>query len=246
MDRALTWETEGHILVVSIAQPSGQEADSERLSAELVDLLGCVPQEVRVVLFAGKGEKAFARPIPDGWADASLVTLAAPVARLEVPVIAAISGAALGPGLELALACDIRIAAATSSFALPHIRQGLIPWDGATQRLPRLVGKAKALELLLCGERIEAEEAMRIGLVTRVVPPHALMETAVTLAREMASLSPLALRFAKEAVNQGLDMPLPQGLRLEADLYFLLQTTGDRVEGIQSFREKRFPHFKGA
>ena len=246
MVRAFSWEARGHILVVSIAEPPERKADPQRLAAELLDLSASIPEEIRVILVVGKGKRAFSRPIPERTGDASLLSLTEPVARLEVPVIAALSGPVLGPGLELALACDVRIAAATSTFALPHIRRGLIPRDGGTQRLPRLVGKAKALELLLLGERIDAQEAMRIGLVHRVVPPRALAETAMSLARDMASRSPVALRFAKEAVNQGMDMPLHQGLRLEADLYFLLQTTEDRVEGIRSFREKRRPRFKGA
>jgi enoyl-CoA hydratase/carnithine racemase len=233
-----------------ISESSGQAGGTEQLSVELLDLFTSVPKEIRVVLIGGKDETAFDMPIlagPDEDAgNVSPVTLSSAVAQLEVPVIAAIPGRATGPGMELILACDIRIASDASSFALPHIRHGLIPWDGATQRLPRLVGKAKALELLLCGEKIPAEEAMRIGLVNRVVPPDALMETAAALAGEMASRGPLALRFAKEAVSQGLDMTLAQGLRLEADLYFLLHTTKDRVEGIQSFREKRPPHFEGS
>jgi len=221
----------------------------EQLSVELLDLFTSLPKETRVVLIAGGDETAFDMPIFAARGEAgnvSPVALCGAVAELEVPVIAAIPGTAGGPGMELILACDIRVAADGSSFALPHVRHGLIPWDGATQRLPRLVGRAKALELLLCGEKISAEEAMRIGLVNRVVPSNTLMETAAALAREMASRGPLALRFAKEAVSQGLDMTLAQGLRLEADLYFLLHTTKDRVEGIRSFREKRPPDFKGS
>jgi enoyl-CoA hydratase len=151
----------------------------------------------------------------------------------------------MGQGLELALACDIRIASETSYFGMPHIKSGLIPWDGGTQRLSRLVGRGKALEMILTGEIIDAQEALRIGLVHRVVPKKDLTEVTMKLAQEMASKGPIALRYTKEAVYKGMDMTLEQGLRLEADLYLLIHTSKDRSKGIQAFRAKRTPKFGG-
>jgi len=167
------------------------------------------------------------------------------IGRFEQLVIIGLDGDAVGQGLEMALACDIRIASETSHFGLPQIKAGHIPWDGGTQRLSRLVGKGKALEMILTGEVIDAQEALRMGLVHRIVSATELREAAMKTAREMASKSPVALRYAKEAVYKGMDMTLEQGLRLEADLYLLIHTTKDRTEGIQAFLEKRKPQFEG-
>ncbi len=128
---------------------------------------------------------------------------------------------------------------------MPQVTVGEMPRDGGTQRLSRLVGKGKALELILTGERIDAQEALRIGLVHRVVSPDELMTTVFAAAQQIASKASLAMRLAKEAVYKGMELSLEQGLHLEADLYFLLHTTQDRTEGIMAFREKRTPHFKG-
>ena len=167
------------------------------------------------------------------------------VAAIEKPVIAAINGDAFGEGLELALACDVRIAAQNAHFGLPEIEAGLIPSDGGTQRLPRIIGRGKALEMILTGETIDAAEALEIGLVTKVVPAESLNAEVEALAKAMAAKAPVSLRYIKEAINKGLDLTMEQGLRLEADLYFLLHTTGDRTEGIKAFQQKRPPEFKG-
>jgi enoyl-CoA hydratase/carnithine racemase len=199
---------------------------------------------IRAAVITGSGpafchDAAFSRKTPGTF------SLAGPVASLNCPVIAAINGNAIGMGLELALACDIRIASNSALFSFPGIWHGLIPSDGASQRLPRLVGRAKAMELILTGEEITAPEALRIGLVSRVVPAKDVLETALEMGRQMAGRATLALKYCKEAVYKGLDMTLAQGLELEGDLYFLLHTTGDRTEGITAFREKRKPEFKG-
>ncbi len=167
------------------------------------------------------------------------------VASIEKPVIAAINGDAFGTGLEIALACDIRIASDKTRFALPQVAKGQIPADGGTQRLPRIIGRGKALELLMTAATLTAQEALEIGLVSKVVPEDALSAEAQKLAETVAAKGPLALRYLKEAIIKGMDMTLEQGLRLEADLYFLLHTTSDRTEGIKSHLEKRTPKYKG-
>jgi len=171
--------------------------------------------------------------------------VAASLASLEKPVIAIINGDALGEGLELALACDVRIAVPDAHFGLPEITTGLIPSDGGTQRLPRIVGRGKALEMILTGEIIDSAEALEYGLVTKIVPADMLTAEAETLAKSIAAKAPVSLRYIKEAINKGMDMTMEQGLRLEADLYFLLHTTADRTEGINAFRQKKPPEFKG-
>jgi enoyl-CoA hydratase/carnithine racemase len=167
------------------------------------------------------------------------------VASLSKPVIAALNGDALGAGLELALACDIRVSREDARFGFPQVREGMIPMSGGTQRLPRVIGMAKALELIMTGEPIDADDARRIGLVGRVVPPNELQKVAEELAAAILKGAPLALRYGKEAVRQGIDLPYAEGARLEADLALLLQATADRAEGIRAFHEKRSPEFQG-
>jgi enoyl-CoA hydratase/carnithine racemase len=167
------------------------------------------------------------------------------VASLSKPVIVALNGDALGAGLELALACDIRLSREDARFGFPQVREGMIPMCGGTQRLPRVVGMAKALELIMTAEPIDAEEAQRIGLVSRVVPPQELYKSAEELAMAILKGAPLAVRYGKEAVRLGIDLPYAEGARLEADLSLLLQTTADRAEGLRAFHEKRNPEFQG-
>jgi enoyl-CoA hydratase/carnithine racemase len=222
------------------------------LAGELRDICSEVSQdeEVMVVTISGAGG-AFC--IGTDWGGSvaleneqrKLLSVAGVVAGLGCPVIAAINGDAIGQGLELALACDFRIAADTARLGLSQIISGLIPWDGGTQRLPLLVGRAKAMEMICMGESISAEEAYRFGLVNQVVLGEELPSLVADMARVMASSAPLALKYAKEAIGKGLDLTLEQGLRLEADLYLLLQTTVDRTEGIKAFRQKRKPKFEG-
>lgn len=250
----LSCQKKDHVLVINIIGQVSWREKIARLSEELLDLCAEIYQneEIRVIVFTGSGENPFnmetdlfelPRVNIESWI--TFYSLTEPIAKLDRPIIVAINGNAIGLGLELTLACDIRIAAETSLFGFPHIKLGLIPWDGGTQRLPRLVGKSKAMEMILTGEEINAEEAYRIGLVNKVVPPKKLMTVVMDIAREMASKGPVALRYAKEAINKGMDLTLKQGLRLEADLYFLLHTTKGRAEGITAFRERRNPKFEG-
>jgi enoyl-CoA hydratase/carnithine racemase len=169
----------------------------------------------------------------------------AAIARLTRPVIAAIDGDALAEGFELALACDLRIASDRSRFALPQIPDGRLPRHGATQRLPRIVGRMRALDLLLSGREIRAREAAGMGIITRTVPTKRFVEMVEEEIAALCERGPIAMRLAKEAVRKSLDLTLDQGLRLEQDLYALLQTTQDRREGVRAFVEKRTPKFRG-
>lgn len=167
------------------------------------------------------------------------------IRRVSKPIIAAVSGYALGGGCELAMACDLIIAADTASFGQPEINIGVIPGAGGTQRLTRAVGKARAMEIVLTGKPITAEEAYQAGLITRVVPAAELEEKAMNLAREIASKPPLAVRLAKQAVLRAPDMTLENGLDYEQKLFYLLFATEDQREGMQAFIEKRPPKFEG-
>ena len=167
------------------------------------------------------------------------------VAAIEKPVVAAILGDALDQALELALACDLRIASDASRFGLTQITDGLIPWDGGTQRLPRLVGRSRAMEMILSARVLDAREAHEIGLVNETLPSDMVEARAREISRLIAGHGPIAARYLKEAILKGADLTLEQGLRLEADLNLLLQTTSDRVEGIGSFLERRRPEYMG-
>lgn len=167
------------------------------------------------------------------------------LAALTKPTIAALNGDALGVGLELALACDLRIVVEGAQVGLPQVTQGLMPCGGSTQRLPRVVGQAKALELILTGESINAQEAQRIGLVSTVVSTATFTTRVDEVIQNLLEKGPIALRLGKEAVHKAMDLTLDQGLRLEEDLYALLQTTQDRAEGVQAFLDRKKPTFTG-
>jgi len=253
--QTLTYQKNEHVAIISVNALMKDQAEMAHLANEFSDRCAeiTLDKEIRVIVLTGAGDNAFSM----GESLISSVSrvneeqrikycsVAEPIARLDRVVIVAIKGDAIGQGLELALACDMRIAIETSRFGLPHIKTGLIPWDGGTQRLSPLVGKGKAMEMIFTGEIIDAQEAYRIGLINRIVTPAELMPVVLDMAQEMASKGPIALRYAKEAIYKGMDLTLEQGLRLEADLYFLLHTTRDRTEGIRAFQEKRHPQFKG-
>jgi enoyl-CoA hydratase len=211
---------------------------------------------VRCVIVTGAGDKAFvagadinelAHDTPE---TARMRALAGQhvfdlIEQLGKPVIAAVNGFALGGGCELAMACTFRIAADTARFGLPEINLGLIPGFAGTQRLGRLVGKTKAMELILTGNPMTASDAHAIGLVNRVVPARDLMKEVRALAVELASKPPIAMRYALEAVNKGLEMPFADGCRLEAALFGMATSTDDMREGTRAFLDKRKPEFKG-
>ena len=253
-DQKSAYRKTGHTGVISLVGACEDLASIRRLSEALFDTCAGIAEDdsVRVVVLTGDPDtdpfyiKAGLNPgsskTPTDWRACSL---SAPLSGLDQPVIAAIHGDAVGLGLEMAMACDIRIAEAASCFGLPHITEGFIPWDGGTQRLMRLAGAGKAMEMILTGDLIDARDAERIGLVNRIVPDGTSITVALEMAGKMAGGGPVALKYAKEAITKGMDLTMTQGLRLEADLYFLLHTTADRAEGIRAFQEKRPPQFEG-
>jgi enoyl-CoA hydratase/carnithine racemase len=166
------------------------------------------------------------------------------VAGLPMPVLASVQGAVTSAGLELALACDIRVASEDSRFTLPDVAAGGLPLAGGSQRLPRVVGRSVATSMLLLGDELDAQAAYRAALVSRVFPAQSLAGETEALVQRIVANGPLALRYAKELVHNGLEVPLDQGLRYELDLSVILQTTGDRADGVQAFLEKRKPRFE--
>ncbi len=213
-------------------------------------------EKISAVILTGEGDKAFVA----GADIAELSTLMAVggkeyalrgqqvfnfVEDLGKPVIAAVNGFALGGGCELAMACHLRIASERAKFGQPEVNLGLIPGYGGTQRLPRLVGIGKAMELILSGETISAKEAYRIGLVNKVVPPEELLSASQDMAKKIVAKGPIAVKLAMEAVNHGMRMSLHEGLNLEADLFGLACATEDMKEGTRAFMEKRKAQFKG-
>jgi enoyl-CoA hydratase len=213
-------------------------------------------ESIRCVIVTGGGEKAFvagadineiASDTPEAARQRALAGqhVFNLIERIGKPVIAAVNGFALGGGCELAMACTLRLAADTARFGLPEINLGLIPGFAGTQRLARLVGKTKAMELILTGTPIPASEALAIGLVTRVVPAASLMSESRALAAELATKPAIALRYAMDAVNSGMEMPFAEACRLEASLFGMLTATEDMKEGTRAFLEKRAPQFKG-
>ncbi|MEX2599666.1 MAG: enoyl-CoA hydratase-related protein [Dehalococcoidia bacterium] len=231
-------EERGHVLLVTLAAPGvGADTSGRLLGEHLASLRETVDGSVRVVVVTGSAD-AFHWGASD---TASKTTPGRAVSALQVPVIAAIAGDCFDGGLELALACDLRIAAEDARFAIRQVQRGGLPMDGGVQRLARLVGRAHALRMLLTGDIIGTEEARRIGLVQQTGG----LEAALALAEGIAQAAPVATAYTKEAVHQGMELPLSAGLRLEADLSFLLHSTSDRSEGLDAFRDRRKPHFEG-
>jgi enoyl-CoA hydratase/carnithine racemase len=219
-------------LAVAAAQVG---SDTEQVYAVVVSSAGAG-------FAAGWSEAALNEPVASGLAPVGAAFDA--IAGIPQPVVAAVAGVVESAGLELALACDIRIAGESARFAMPETELGMVPRGGGTQRLPRAIGRAQAFRLLLAGETIDAAEALRIGLVSSVVADAELGTSANAVARTIASRGPIATRLAKEAVHRGSEVPLALGLRTELDLTVILQTTADRAEGVQAFIEKRPPQFE--
>jgi enoyl-CoA hydratase len=251
-------ERDGAVLTVTINRPDKLNALNTRTITELGQAMDAaqVDSEVRAIVLTGAGEKSFV-----AGADINELAVQSPVngreharsgqavfdriERLGKPVIAAVNGFALGGGCELAMACTMRFAADNAKFGQPEINLGLIPGYAGSQRLPRLVGRGRALELLLTGAQITAEEALRIGLVNKVFPAAQLLPETRAFAQQIASKAPIAVRYILDAVAGGLEMSFADAQTYEATLFGLIATTDDMREGTRAFLEKRKPAFKG-
>jgi enoyl-CoA hydratase len=252
------FEKKNQIAYVTIDRPRVLNALNMATMQELKTVFADLKEDAdaRVVILTGAGEKSFV-----AGADINELSQQTPVSAKEYthrgqavvdaienlgkPVIACVNGFALGGGCELAMACTMRIASDNAKFGQPEVKLGLIPGYGGTQRLPRLVGKALAMQQVLTGEMISAQEAHRIGLVNEVVPQAELVARAEAIAAKIIANSPLAVQYAMEAVNRGYDMPLADGLYLEAVLFAVVCATEDKNEGTKAFLEKRPAQFKG-
>ncbi len=252
----LLYESEAALALITMNRPKRLNAISLEMLDELRDAIdrACRDESVRVIGLTGAGERAFASgsdlsevierdlrlaltPLVQGVADQ--------LERAPKPSIAAINGVCFGGGLEVALGCDLRIAVEHATFATPEGRRGLIPGGGATQRLPRIVGRGWGMEMLLMGETIDAERAFQIGLVTRLVEPSELLPTVRKMADQLGSFAPLVPQFMKAAVHHGLEGGTAAGLALEKFAQAALCETDDKVEGLSAFLEKREPRWKG-
>jgi enoyl-CoA hydratase len=251
-------ESRDQVAVVTINRPDKLNALSDRTVEELDTAFAAIAAdpETRGVILTGAGEKAFV-----AGADIAELATQSPVdgrerslrgqrmldriERLGKPVVAAVNGFALGGGCELAMACHVRIASENARMGTPEVKLGIMCGYAGTQRLPRLVGKGRALEMLLTGEMVDAAEALRIGLVNRVVPREKLMAEAEGLLRKMLANGPISLRFTLDAVSDGLEMGFDEAQRQEATLFGLICTTEDMKEGTKAFLEKRPARFQG-
>lgn len=255
----VTTEKKDYVLVVTINRPRALNAINKETVAELQKVFSFhwSDDSVRCVVITGSGDKSFVAgaDIPE-LADLDVragndlsargLYLMKTIQNFPKPVIAAINGFALGGGCELAMACDIRLASEKAKLGQPEVNLGIIPGYGGTQRLPRLVGRGKAMQLILTGEMISAQEAHRIGLVDEVYPPDQLMDKAMEMANTIASKGPIAVELAKECIHRGLEVTLTVGCDLEKANFGQCCGTGDKNEGMEAFLEKRPPKFQGA
>ncbi len=258
MFQNLLFEKQGLIAILTVNRPQVRNAVDDATIEELDQALGQVEQdpELRALIVTGAGDKAFVagadikelqvRDLVRGRAvTRRRQEVLSRLEALDIPSIAAVNGFAMGAGLELAMACTLRLAARTAKLGQPEVKLGIIPGAGGTQRLPRLVGAGRALELILTGEPVDAEQALAMGLVNRVVEPAALLDEARKLAQTLAQRPKLALQYAKEAVLRGLGGSLAEGLAHESYLHALSCATQDKQEGVAAFLEKREPKFQG-
>ncbi len=254
----ILYDLDDGVATLTLNRPEARNAISVQLLKDLESALEEIvaTPEARTVVIIGAGDKAFcagadlkerAGMSPEAVADflSSINRIYTAIQYLKLPVIAAVNGAAFGGGLEMAMAADIRLAAETAVMGLTETRLAIIPGAGGTQRLPRLVGMAKAKELILTGRRVGAQDALEIGLVNAVHPLEKLLEAGHQLAREISEGGPIAVQQAKVAINEGMETDLQSGLTIESEAYATCIPTEDRLEGLQAFREKRKPVYKG-
>ena len=244
-----------HIALIQLSRPKELNALNLQLMSELRDALKVLDNDdnVRVILITGN-EKAFAagadikqmagKTMIDMWKIDQFSTWDQ-IRRTKKPLIAAVSGFALGGGCELAMTCDMIVASETAKFGQPEIKIGVMPGAGGTQRLTTTIGKDRAMEMVLTGKFISAQEALDYGLINKVVPVELYLEAAVSLAKEIASMSPIAVQLAKEAVNRSFETHLDEGLTLERKNFYLAFASEDQKEGMQAFIEKRKAVYKG-
>jgi enoyl-CoA hydratase len=248
-------ETRGGVGLVSLNRPQALNALNRALLAELLEALLAFDADEAIgamvitgsprVFAAGADIKEMAEASSVDMLTNGFIELFDGLRRIQKPLIAAVSGFALGGGCELALSCDLIVASETAQFGQPEISLGVIPGAGGTQRLARALGKALAMEMVLNNRTLSAAEALQFGLVNRVVPVEQTVEAAVALAAEIAARAPVAVRLAKQAVNQAFEGPLAAGLADERRLFYLLFATDDQKEGMRAFLEKRKPDWKG-
>ena len=255
----ITVTRQGRVALIALNRPEAMNAINVQMRTELRETLELLRRdaEIGAVVLTGACDKAFSagmdlREFAKANVDVPIAEMkryrwehGEGIAAFDKPIIAAVNGLAIGGGVELALLCDLTFAAEEATFAFGEIKRGLMPGNGGTQRLSRRIGTARALDMILTGRTVSAQEALTIGLIEYVVPKEALLERAVTLAELMAANAPVALRTAKAAVHRGADMALADGLRLEQDLASFLYTTEDAKEGPRAFLEKRTPVWKG-
>jgi len=255
----LLYEVCEGVATVTLNRPEAMNSIDPETRTELREVWQRVANDdaVRCVVLTGAGEKAFCtgsdlkKTMPPKESPAQLTFGQAQSTHLltgmemDKPIICAINGYAMGGGVELALACDVRIASENAQFALSEVRIGSIPGAGGTQRLPRLMGQSDAMLMLLTGDRVDAQEALRTGLVSRVVPAAQLLETAHAIAVRIAQNAPLSVRAVKRLVREGSAMPLDRALALESYVFGMLRDTEDRIEGRRAFQEKRAPVYRG-
>lgn len=255
----ITVKRQDRVAILTLNRPSVMNAISLQMRTELRHALEALRRDAGVgaVVLTGAGPKAFSagmdlREFSRIMADMPLHEMrryrweqSEGIADFDKPIIAAVNGLAIGGGVELALLCDLCFAAETASFAFGEVKRGIMPGNGGTQRLSRRIGKARALEMILTGRSVDAQQALAIGLVDYVVPAEALVEQAVALAEAMAANAPVAVRTAKSAVCRGAELPLEDALRLERDLAAFLYATDDAKEGPRAFLEKRLPAWHG-
>ncbi len=242
------------VATICLARPDNRNCIDEMMAQEVRDACLRIAEDddCRLVTVAGTGRCFSAGRTPIGRSDGNpaermeRLRVAESLAALPIPILIVLNGDAIGHGLELALAGDLRICSDDARFGLWEPGQPAVPWDGGTQRLPRLVGPAWALDMALTGRKVSATEALRLGLVNRVAPADGLEAETRELSKRVLAAAPIAARYAKEAVVKGVDLTLEQGLRLEADLSVILQSTADRAEGLASFKDKRPPRFAGS
>lgn len=256
---SLIFEVVDNVATITLNRPEAMNSIDPELRAELKSAWRRIHEDdsIRVAIITGAGQKAFCagadlkKTMPPKETFAELTFGRAESDHLLVglttdkPLICAVNGYAMGGGMEIALACDIRIASETAQFALSEVRIGSLPGAGGTQRLPRAIGASNAMLLLLTGDRIDAAEALRMGLVSKVVAADELLPAALHIANRIARNAPLSVRATKRLVYQGLDIPLQAGMDAERYAFGLLRDTEDRLEGRLAFQEKRPPVYKG-